>query len=53
MRTCTYCKQTKELNNFAISSFFDMPIRISSRCKKCLNEIARKKRALNKKKDEK
>lgn len=49
-RTCTYCKETKDLNNFAISSSFDMPVRISSRCKKCLNEIARKKRVLKPKK---
>lgn len=46
MKICTYCKETKELNNFAISSSFDMPVRISSRCKNCLNKIAREKRVL-------
>lgn len=43
-KICTYCKETKDISSFAISSSFDMPIRISSRCKICLNAIAKSKR---------
>lgn len=44
MRNCTYCKETKPLSSFAISKTFYEPLKISSRCKICLNAIAKRKR---------
>lgn len=47
MKTCSYCKETKDIDSFAISKTFYEPLKISSRCKICLNAIAKTKRTKN------
>lgn len=50
MKECTFCKQNKSLDEFAVSSTFSTSAKVSSRCKECLNSIAQSKRTPKKRK---